>query len=1143
MSADIVRLQCQDALAAAGPPPGGAPFGWNSFWEGEPPVAFFTDPPKHAPAIFSTKNGTRAFRHVPNPTRERDGHWWHAAEIHVYCDELRHQHFGTCKYIQPVADYWDLYRYFDALEIYEKGAQNLWNVINRLLHQNQYILQDLINDVMPMIEEWAVDLLSDPQICKRLADWNPSTFPNVLSVFSPYELREIEGLDDWYSAAICNVLSRHHVNLRNGHGVLPTVFTPPSHIMPLFDWRRDGSKEGTSHLPTEPEPRAESALQVVSATFPCERDVARTQSAPALPGDQRYSSAPSVGGDPTKVLINDPFRDAEPSVYHGVQHTVGGHAKSPGTGEEQAQQRPFQGPHESAPEPTSHNSGKLPSMAGTQLAVPQLCEQQPFEHQLPFPMQPPAGSFPNPGQQLQRQPPHPRGGHGHSGGTQRSLDTGTAHGQGNKHRTRLSSSSSSQYKKLSPPQRSSRHHDGGKERHDSTDFECRNKHKTWDADSQFEACPCRECQERDRSIYVKKLPYNFMLQAEAAEHIKTVFGRFGYIEKVSPRFRFTARDACVVQFAAPHFALSAVNEMHDIAVPYLGVERIYIEADETFAGPSTQQSHESAAQASESPTNTGSSSPVTHDDTHGGKGKGKANALNPQASPFSAAPESSDPIHDHLTVEGEDEEAELDYGTVRVRPGRAKYVPVRDLWQNAPEPDYEPVVRDFATQHFLHGAPGPSAPVGQMHFVAGPATSIEALEDRETGATSSSGMSAPVGRDDCEPTRSEFIEAQKDREEASTSTDDTFLLPATTYKPPTSDMATKTDQTSTFLPRGEGSQSNVGGKYLGTGSSRQSPIRSHSPAKRKVTKSTEQAEAELDPRRHKKPHTGSRHHHGGSGDSSGSTHLQKSWRTESSAAPSEQTLGKPSHGRSYDNNGHQKGKRGGRKGNKKPTGTTAWGGTTARHHQQQETTAAPPHDTAGGSSMPFTSSYFAPDVGSASNHLAPYPTTLPPVGGDANLPPRPAFGFGGGACEPFPAYQDVMTHKEHVGGAGSSSGRGANGHAPTASEASTIILAGPSNAASASASASAPQPPKKTQKRPNKKKNKNHENKYQDNKNQENMSSTAGPSSEMASTQNTAVKEPMENTQRPPKQPPQPQQKQQHGKGDQPKDYKGKHAG
>ncbi|KAI0475131.1 hypothetical protein GGR56DRAFT_694656 [Xylariaceae sp. FL0804] len=60
-----------------------------------------------------------------------------------------------------------------------------------------------------------------------------------------------------------------------------------------------------------------------------------------------------------------------------------------------------------------------------------------------------------------------------------------------------------------------------------------------------------------------------------------------------------------------------------------------------------------------------------------------------------------------------------------------------------------------------------------------------------------------------------------------------------------------------------------------------------------------------------------------------------------------------------------------------------------------------------------------------------------------------------------------------------------------------------------------PQPSKKTQKRPNKKKNKSHEN-----KNQENISTAAGPSSEMGSTHNTAGREQTDDTQRPLEQPP-----------------------
>jgi hypothetical protein len=128
---DFSGFTVNDALKAAdGPRYVGA------FQDHEPPISFFTQPPQNSAAVLSTENGRRPFRMVENPTYERPGYYWWAAHIQQVCNELRRNMPQVCKSIEAPRDYWDLFKYFDAYDIYYRGAQNLWNVLHTLVFEN-----------------------------------------------------------------------------------------------------------------------------------------------------------------------------------------------------------------------------------------------------------------------------------------------------------------------------------------------------------------------------------------------------------------------------------------------------------------------------------------------------------------------------------------------------------------------------------------------------------------------------------------------------------------------------------------------------------------------------------------------------------------------------------------------------------------------------------------------------------------------------------------------------------------------------------------------------------------------------------------------------------------------------------------------
>lgn len=209
-----------DALATAG-----APKYTSDYQAGEPPVFFFLHPPPNSAALFSTYGG-KPFRRVPFPTNERPGSFWWAAEIQRVCDELRRNVPEVCRTIEVPQSFWDLYRYFDAHDIYFRGAQNLWNVINTLAFEKRYA-QSLVekeqkmqtNKYTPLFETLAAELLKRPEIQTKFFEWDRENQQDILRVLNLYELQSFEGFKkypSYFREAIRLIFEQLYDILRKG---------------------------------------------------------------------------------------------------------------------------------------------------------------------------------------------------------------------------------------------------------------------------------------------------------------------------------------------------------------------------------------------------------------------------------------------------------------------------------------------------------------------------------------------------------------------------------------------------------------------------------------------------------------------------------------------------------------------------------------------------------------------------------------------------------------------------------------------------------------------------------------------------------------------------------------------------------------
>ncbi|KAI8627818.1 hypothetical protein F5Y19DRAFT_156067 [Xylariaceae sp. FL1651] len=272
-----------DALAAAGAPPY-----TGQFLDGEPPMKFFAEPPKNCAAVLSTAEGTRPFRLVHDTTFKREGYYWWAAEIQRVCDELRQNLPGACNNIEPLESYLDLYNYFDAYDIYYRGAQNLWNVIHTLLFENYYKQEILL--LKKQMKEQPADLY------RKTTETAGGPLPDKLDVSSKIINRIV--IADGTSATAAR---------KAGYkGVVPSATTIA---------QQKAQNNAADKIP--------SSTRIIAGATPDSRISSMGRTTHSPPPKARYASAPNTGGKPSGISGADITR-IYPGSFHDVREKLRG---------------------------------------------------------------------------------------------------------------------------------------------------------------------------------------------------------------------------------------------------------------------------------------------------------------------------------------------------------------------------------------------------------------------------------------------------------------------------------------------------------------------------------------------------------------------------------------------------------------------------------------------------------------------------------------------------------------------------------------------------------------------------------------------------------------------------------------------------
>ncbi|POR36917.1 Uncharacterized protein TPAR_02885 [Tolypocladium paradoxum] len=245
----------------------------QQYTENHLPIRFYTHPPAHAQGKFSAMYGQQRFRKMGELLPERRVHLWNKDEIQSVCNSLRQVFWPDMKRLHKPARWDDLWEFFDAYDLYNYGALNLWNVMNTLFDENKMIGCGWNSDLTLEIGHFADGWVKVPENLTKLKEWNGFGGP-VLALLSAADWKEIGNLEDEEISLLKSaLLYRRDLLLSGGYQQCykpPTDLTTACQAGNLVNWLADALVLGDNGLPSPPPSAAVlTSPNGMNATAPC----------------------------------------------------------------------------------------------------------------------------------------------------------------------------------------------------------------------------------------------------------------------------------------------------------------------------------------------------------------------------------------------------------------------------------------------------------------------------------------------------------------------------------------------------------------------------------------------------------------------------------------------------------------------------------------------------------------------------------------------------------------------------------------------------------------------------------------------------------------------------------------------------------
>lgn len=176
-----------------------------------PLIGFYTSMPEEAKCIFSISRAVPEKRHMQHLFPRRELNRWTPAKIHQKVQSIRSAHPPETLCVKKPRSWTDLFDFFDAVDLWEEGAWNLWLVIHRLIQE--------VDIEQHEVTEWVYKWLTSKENRNKLTAWKTET--DVLDIMAASDWLEgglLEGsanardlvrleLDYWYKSTYSPALT------------------------------------------------------------------------------------------------------------------------------------------------------------------------------------------------------------------------------------------------------------------------------------------------------------------------------------------------------------------------------------------------------------------------------------------------------------------------------------------------------------------------------------------------------------------------------------------------------------------------------------------------------------------------------------------------------------------------------------------------------------------------------------------------------------------------------------------------------------------------------------------------------------------------------------------------------------------------
>ncbi|KAK3372004.1 hypothetical protein B0H63DRAFT_550387 [Podospora didyma] len=160
-----------------------------------PSVNLYTNIPEDAKCTFSLTaqvHTKRSMKHILPP---RNIVIWSKEKIQQFASSIRQSHPGAANKVVKPQIWEDLYEYFDAADLWNQGAWNLWEVIMYLAAQNDklaYLVVEMAaNDdgKLEILGDWVYKWLTHKENRDKLRTWDKQS--DILKVLTPPDWADI----------------------------------------------------------------------------------------------------------------------------------------------------------------------------------------------------------------------------------------------------------------------------------------------------------------------------------------------------------------------------------------------------------------------------------------------------------------------------------------------------------------------------------------------------------------------------------------------------------------------------------------------------------------------------------------------------------------------------------------------------------------------------------------------------------------------------------------------------------------------------------------------------------------------------------------------------------------------------------------